>query len=184
MRSCSHSVRTLKLNVMACHKNWAEWNIMWHLETFVIVLRHRLPHYFRTVISETPRGLSSTTARWQHWAGQFLASLSSTSHIPRGQNLLHKGTEKQKQKRPPSHIRTNTSTQIHSHTHQITHNSTKLPFFINIVAQKHFYLSFSLCTSPHQKPSVSICTGPAVRISATEPQHGTALWWCNSLAHT
>ncbi len=53
---------------------------MWHLETFVIVLRHRLPHYFQTVISEAPRGLSSATSRWQHWAGQCLASLSSTSH--------------------------------------------------------------------------------------------------------
>ncbi len=63
---------------------------MWHLETFVIVLRHRLPHYFQTVISEAPRGLSSATSRWQHWAGQCLASLSSTSHILRGQNLLHK----------------------------------------------------------------------------------------------
>ncbi len=50
--------------------------------------------------------------------------------------------------------------------------------------QKHTFLSLYLTGTPsrHQKPSVSICTGPAVRISATEPQHGTALWWCNSLA--
>lgn len=66
------------------------------------------------------------------------------------------------------------STQIH----------TNLPFHINILPQKHTFLSLCLTVtpSPHQKPSVSICTGPAVRISATEPQHGTALWWCNSLA--
>lgn len=156
---------------------------MWHLETFIIVLRHRLPHYFQTVISEAPRGLSSATSRWQHWAGQFLASLSSTSHILRGQNLLHKRNRKVVEAEMASCTRTHEHEQKRvSKSSQIQTKFCKITLVYKLPQNSFLSLYLTGTPSRHQKPSVSICTGPAVRISATEPQHGTALWWCNSLA--